>query len=56
MRVKVPPMKGNVTPYLGLLRRLGIRQGKAANRTQSVEIKAGSNTGVNGEAARVNKF
>ena len=54
--MKVPPVKGNVTPYLPTVSRFGILQAEAGNRTQSVEIKAGRNTGVNRETARVNRF
>lgn len=52
---KVPPLRRQVTPYLPTLSRLGILQGEAGNRTQSVVKQAGNNTGVNGEMAGVNK-
>ncbi|MEM8676666.1 MAG: hypothetical protein AAGF83_22840 [Cyanobacteria bacterium P01_G01_bin.67] len=53
MWVKVPPLRRLVTPYLPTVTRLGIREAEAGNRTQSVEIKADSNTGVNRETPRV---
>jgi hypothetical protein len=46
MRVKVPPSKRKMTPYLPTMTRLGIREVEAGNRTQP-EVKQMNYTGVN---------
>ena len=54
MRVKVPPIRGDVTPNLPTPSRLGILQSEAGNRTQP-DTKQISDTGVKRETIRVNQ-